>query len=267
MGPRSRAFTLIELLVVLSVLVLLLSLLLPALSLAREQAKSVKCLSNLRQMSLAAQAYASSYDNRYPLAYAIQTTPTFISYAWDFTTSTDWSTSPPTTTISLGILWDAGSTSAAASAATSSAGSLGAAATIQQCPSFTGDANWLSDPYTGYNYNTSYIGHGTGESIPTPARTTDLRNPASIALFGDGQYAGGSDKFMRAPFSNPADASFTGRSAGTQGFRHLNKSNTSFCDGHAEPLHQRYTNTYPFDQPNIAPQTGFLSPDNSAYGG
>jgi len=57
-----RGFTLIELLVVIAIISVLIAILLPALRKAREAARTVACLSNLRQIALAAQQYVQ--DNR-----------------------------------------------------------------------------------------------------------------------------------------------------------------------------------------------------------
>ena len=64
--PHRAAFTLVELLVVIAIIALLMGILAPALSRARERARRVACMGNVRQFIIGIQAYAGDFEDHLP---------------------------------------------------------------------------------------------------------------------------------------------------------------------------------------------------------
>ncbi len=95
-----RAFTLIELLVVIAIIAILASMLLPALSKAKEQGNRAKCLANIKQVLLSTHMYVGDNDDYMP--YTSWSSGTFNVANWCYMRV---ATNRPDHTVERGQLW------------------------------------------------------------------------------------------------------------------------------------------------------------------
>jgi len=66
MRTKRQAFTLIELLVVIAIIAILAAILFPVFAKAREQARKITCVSNLKEIGLSTLMYVQDYDETFP---------------------------------------------------------------------------------------------------------------------------------------------------------------------------------------------------------
>jgi len=222
-------FTLIELLVVIAIIAILAAILFPVFARAREKARQTSCLSNLKQNALAFQMYVQDYDETMPPAVY----PDWQTY-WD--TKVDWSGH----VIGDGLLTPYTKNQQ-----------------IQACPTAKGIA--ADRPYSGYGYNTTYLG-----AIPamggTPAALAMIQRPTETVLVCDSALW---SSFTNALYLNnllraPGDPFYAWIGPNVH-FRHNGAANVSFCDGHAKSMTQK------FHVSSHNANLGDLSADDSAY--
>jgi len=170
---REAGFTLIELLVVIAIIAILAALLLPSLAKAKEQGKSARCLSNLRQLALAATLYADENEQALPWSVRHWTAPSMPGGAFNYT-------DPTAANFRINaywLLWNfAGKNDG-----------------LWQCPSAVEDkavtVSGDNSPLIGYMANMFAIGVtvsplGLGPAI-SPKRLPALLNPSRAKLFTD----------------------------------------------------------------------------------
>lgn len=165
MRIAKNGFTLIELLVVISIIAILIGLLLPALSAARDSARDVQCLSNQRQLLITAANYHSSNNDYY-------------FHFWEHYMGR------PNTNTWPGQLYLAGYITTAE---------------IFSCPSADADHPDWSAPsdnpdyhsywaWSQYGYNHRHIGSSQfydGAWNTPPARTSEIHDPSQTLVFAD----------------------------------------------------------------------------------
>ncbi len=245
-------FTLVELVVVIGIGAVILGLLAAALSRVRRTAQTVHCASNLRQMALAAQQYALDFQH-FPPAVRYEMDGVMRTLSWDWVTTGMGLNSE---LISPGALWSY----------------TDDPAHVQQCPAYHGPSNAGADPFTGYNYNTTYLGGESqwadfGWDAWAPGLTfAQCKRGERCAMFGDGGYRNGANKFMRAPLDG---SDLTIVYSGGQAFRHDASTNVAYIDGHVDAVdtpHEGERATPDLLENYLGfPRNGFLSDDDSAY--
>lgn len=215
-ASRRRAFTLIELLVVIAVIAILAALLLPALSRGRGTAQRIKCVSNLHQLGLATQMYwednAGSFF-RYTSGWTNNGQLFWFGWMQGAQVAEGQRQFDPQT----GALWPY---------------LLGRG--VELCPSLNYSLAQFKLKATGAAFGYGYNLHLSAPPNQSPVRTSRISRPTDIALLADAAQV----NTFQAPASpeNPMLEEFyyvsTNRNEATAHFRHAQRANAVFCDGH-----------------------------------
>jgi len=229
---KKFGFTLLELLVVIAIIALLSSILLPALSKAREKGRQAKCISNLKQISLAFMMYAGDNDGWFPPC-ATGSWPAGKDWDYEYTNAND-----PSTFTGNGYIGPY----------------LNENINVYGCPTAKTLHSW-DRPITGYAYNASYLGGGW-DKHPI-AKDAQIKDHSGTVLVCDSAYYSGGQMHANSGLRSPND-SFTAWGDFCVHFRHNGIANVAYCDGHVGTV----KNTFPVPS---HPDLGNLSTNDDAY--
>jgi prepilin-type processing-associated H-X9-DG protein/prepilin-type N-terminal cleavage/methylation domain-containing protein len=220
----TAGFTLIELLVVVGIIAVLIAVLLPALSRAKQFALSVVCLDHLKQLQTCWLMYANDHDGTLP--------PNLSVY--------DLSTGKPIPGLDLRMTWCAGDVRADVNTVNIENGYLfpyNRSTAIYRCPA---DKARVAGSYVrhtrSYNMSQSVTGISFGAvlgSIPTFQKLTQIRkpDPADLFVFIGVHEEGIADSLFGIPVPG---GSYDGMWFDLPAGRHNDGGNLSFADGHVE---------------------------------
>lgn len=208
---KRRGFTLIELLVVISIISLLISILLPALSRSRQLGRAAVCMKNMRTISEAVQMYADNNEGRLPTGGLAHGGSVDESMAWINTARRE-----------LGDV------------------------RIAQCPSDQ-SPYWLrnvegTNQKRRMSYANNYYTMGSIEGREEYTVLTRVPRPSSTIFWAElaeqGDFAVADHVHPENWFANPRVLA----AYEVQLDRHLGRANYGFLDSHSEP--QKFEDTY-----------------------
>lgn len=223
---RSAAFTLIELLVVIAIIAILAAILFPVFAQARSKARQTACLSNTKQLGLAALMYATDYDSTFPLFSYGDSHTYWVGARTGFSGPLD---------KRLGLVFP-----------------YLKSGEIQRCPEYAGAANLGG---TGYGYSAVLAGEqwvnvgGSWVMQPRPATEAELSRPAECLVFADSgnrtdptastpatmKTVGGITETIT--IEPPSSWCYPGYGCTSSlDFRHQGFGNSVFADGHAKAI-------------------------------
>ena len=247
--PAAQAFTLVELLVVIGIIALLVGILMPALSRARQQAQATQCMSNLRQINLAMLMFAQENKGHLPQ----------MGLAADFEMIDVNGTGSP---VKVLVRWFGGLYGSPQKfhAPSGMLAKYWGIADVGGCPTFEVD-EFLRPQYgpVDYAYNSLYARHWAwveGGKFPLGdarraylrsglgVKVSRIRNAPEKAVVWDAARLF-NDLPDRTPWGYPTtgnvlsvktDSNFHGR--------HVKRGNVGFADGHCEAVEPTYFDAY-----------------------
>lgn len=205
-----RAFTLVELLVTLAIIATLAALLLPTLSRSKDSAQRIKCVSNLRQLGLATQLYWDDHQGR---CFHFRTSAELFWFGWIGDGPEGTRRFDPAQGVLHPYLLGRG---------------------VEICPSLNYSISQFKLKATTAAYGYGYNLHLSVSTNKPPFKISSLRNPSQTGVFADAAQV----NTFQSPASraNPMLEEFyyvsTNRNEATAHFRHGQRANAVFADGH-----------------------------------